>query len=124
MRRLRILVGVAPPPLSRVVDHLLGGRPEFRVVARAGERRELAQRAARWAPDLVVTNRTFLGNQSGGVIAAVKRFSPRAKVLLVGTFDRSERRRLGADSCLSEHALVRRLAPTLLRMKEPARAEC
>ncbi len=112
MRKLSVLVAVAPNALGRIVEHLLDDEPCFRMVGRLTPGMDLARRAHRVAPDLVVANLRFLGREHARVVQDLRRFSPAAKVLLLHSYA-MPRSLGGAHVHLDEQAVVRRLLPVL-----------
>lgn len=122
MRKVTVLLGVVPPALCRVLDYLLRDRFEFRVVGHCGEKNALRRQAVRLLPDVLVINDRLLGKEPGDMIAHLKRFTPRSKLIVIASPETTGQwRRLGADACLSEEALVRRLA---VRLRQLAASTC
>jgi hypothetical protein len=114
---VKILVAVAPRSLSRVVEHLLRGREGLALVGSAGSDRQLASRARRAAPDLLVVSLRLLGREAGARLASLRLSSPGSKLIVVspGTFAIPLRPR-GADAMVPEEALVRRLVPLVRKL--------
>ena len=115
MRNLNVLLAVAPDPLRRIVELLLDAEPRFRIVARLSPGTDLARRAHRVAPDLVVANLRFLGREHARVVEDLKRFSPAAKVLLIHSYA-GPHGLGGAHAHLEEQAIVRRLLVVLCEL--------
>ena len=55
VRKVRILI-VSPPALSRVIEYLFRGRPEFEVVGCLSGLRSIGQQVRQLSPDLIVAN--------------------------------------------------------------------
>lgn len=113
MRKIRILL-VSPPALSDVICHLFQGRPEFEVVGSLRGLRGLAEHAGRLLPELIVANVNPVRSGVCPTVLAIKASSPFSKLILIcsiGDFT-SDARRCGADACLDQEKLVRRLVPT------------
>lgn len=112
MSKLRIVVAVKSLALRHVVQHLLDREPEVEIV-RLGK--SLAQRTRGEAPDLVVASACLSCSPARATIAAAKRSYPGSKLIIVSSVEGFARdlRRSGADACLAEEALVKRLLPTV-----------
>lgn len=115
MRKLNVLLAVAPDPLRRIVELLLDAEPRFRIVERLSPGTDLPRRVHRVTPDLVVANLRFLGREHARVVEHLKRFSPAAKVLLLHSYP-GPHGLGGAHAHLDEQALVRRLLAVLLEL--------
>lgn len=114
----RVLIAVHPPSLERLLEHLLAGQPELRVVggsARSAHRPpgSPAAKAARLAPDLIIANTRLLGREPGDVVADLKRSSPASTLILLTHGLAEPAPHPEADACLPEEAVVRRLLPTI-----------
>lgn len=118
MHKVRVLVAVRPPALLRVIEHLLSNCPEIEVVASRSKGRRLAQATAAVLPELVVANGRLLGKEACQTIAEIKRSSPGSKLILISSVEgfAGAARRCGADACLDEEALVRRLLLTVRKL--------
>jgi hypothetical protein len=112
MRRLGVLVAVAPDPLGRIVEHLLDAEPRFRLAGRLAQGQDPARHARRAAPDIVVANLRFLGKDHGRVLDDLRRSSPAARVVLLHPYA-MPRSLDGAHVHLDEQAVVRRLLGVL-----------
>ena len=116
MRKIRVIVAVQPRSLLRVIEHLLGGQPELRIVARLSGNNRLSLTASAMLPELIIANARFLGRECRKAIPEIKRASPGSKlILLLCPFEgfARETRDCGADAYLEEEAIVRRLLPAL-----------
>jgi DNA-binding NarL/FixJ family response regulator len=112
MRKIRILL-VSSPALSQVIRHLFHNRPGFEVVGSLRGVRSLAQQVDRLRPELIVANVKPLSTGVCAVVIAIKASSPFSKLILIcPTSDLiNSARRCGADACLDQETLVRRLVP-------------
>jgi hypothetical protein len=122
VRKIRVLF-VGPPALSNVIRHLFHDRPEFEVVGSLPGLRNLAQRAGRLLPELIVANVKPVGTGVCPVVIAIKQSSPLSKLILICpiTDFTGGARRCGADACLDQEKLVRRLVPTATALSAPFR---
>jgi hypothetical protein len=112
MRKVRILV-VSPPALSRVIKHLVRGRPEFEIVGSIGGLKTLALEAGRLLPELIVANVKPVGTGICTAVVAIRNSSPSAKLIVicpVADLIKSALR-CGADACVEQEQLVFRLLP-------------
>ena len=122
MRKVKILV-VSPPALSQVIGYVFRDRPEFEVVGRINGLRSIGQQAGRLCPELIVANVKPVRSAICHVVASIKQSSPLSKLILIcpaRDFVVSARR-CGADACLEQEELVRRLFGTAWALSEPTR---
>jgi hypothetical protein len=112
VRKLSVLVAVAPDPLGRIVEHLLDSEPRFRLAGRLAQGQDLVRHSQRAAPDIVVANRRFLGKDHARVVNDLGRSSPAARILLLHPYA-MPRSLGGAHVHLDEQAVVRRLLGAL-----------
>jgi hypothetical protein len=113
-----MLVAGTPPALFQVIEYLFRGWPELEIVeSRRGAR--AVERQVGWPlAELIVVNVDPLRTGVCRTVRAVKRLSPRAKVILicpVKGFAHSARR-CGADACLEAEGLVGQLLRTAQRV--------
>jgi hypothetical protein len=122
VRRIRVLF-VGPPALSNVIRHLFQDRPEFEVVGSLPGLRNLAQRAGRLLPELIVASVKPVGTGVCPVVVAIKQSSPLSKLILICPITGfiGGARRCGADAYLDQEKLVRRLVPTATALSAPFR---
>jgi DNA-binding NarL/FixJ family response regulator len=113
VRKIRILL-VGCPALAHVIRHLFNDRPEFEVVGSLRGLRGLAQQADRLRPELIVANVKPIGTGISAVVVAIRTSSPLSRLILIcPTSDLIVGGgRCGADACLDQEKLVRRLVPT------------
>jgi hypothetical protein len=113
VRKVRILF-VGSPALSNVIRHLFHDRPEFEVVGCLPGLKNLARRAGPLLPELIVANVKPVETGVRPVVVAIKQFSPLSKLILICPLTDliGNARRCGADACLDQETLVRRLIPT------------
>jgi hypothetical protein len=112
VRKLSVLVAIAPDPLGRIVEHLLDAEPRFRLAGRLAQGQDLARHAQRAAPDLVVANVRFLGKDHIRIVDDLRRSSPATRILLLHPYA-MPRSLGGAHVHLDEQAVVRRLLGVL-----------
>jgi len=119
VRKVRILV-VSPPALSQVIEYLFRDRPEFEVVGSLNGLRSMGQQAGRLCPELIVANVKPVRTAVCQVVAAIKRYSPLSKLILIcpARDFMASARRCGADACLEQEELVRRLSRTAWALSE------
>jgi len=113
LHKTRILL-VSSPALSLVIRHLFDGRPEFEVVGSLPGLRGLAEQADRLLPELIVANVKPVRTGVCPAVVAIKQSSPYSKLILICSIVDliSGARKCGADACLDQEQLVRRLVPT------------
>ena len=113
MRKVRILV-VSPPALAQLIGHLFRDRPEFEVVGSLSGLRSMGQQAGRLCPELIVASVKPVRTPVCRVVASIKRSSPFSKLILIcpARDFMTGARRCGADACLEQEELVRRLLRT------------
>jgi hypothetical protein len=119
VRKVRILV-LSPPALSQLIEHLFRDRPEFEVVARLSVLRRMGEEAGRLCPDLIVANVKPVSTAVCQAVASIKRSSPLSKLILIcpARDFMASARRCGADACLEQEELVRRLSRTAWALSE------
>jgi hypothetical protein len=119
VRKVRILI-VSPPALSQVIEYLFRDRPEFEVVGSLSGLRNMGLQAERLCPDLIVANVKPVRTAVYQVVASIKRSSPSSKLILICPAKdfMAVGRRCGADACLEQEKLVRRLLGTALALTE------
>jgi len=113
--KTRVLVAVKSLRLHRVIEHLLHARRDLKVLARVEDRVQLPSALRRQFPRIVIADAAPIGLDFERSITVLKRSHPDTKLLVicsVSGFAREMRRR-GADACLAEEALVKRLLPTV-----------
>ncbi len=122
MRKVRILV-VSPPALSQLIEYLFRDRPEFEVVGSLSGLRSMGQQAERLCPELIVANLKPVRTGVCQAVTAIKRSSPLSKVILIcpARDFMADARRCGADACLEQEKVVRRLLETAWALSEPSR---
>lgn len=114
-----VLIAVEPPSLTRLLEHLLHGHPGLRVVGRAASRDALAV-ASRLAPHVIIANTRPHWMERGLLLADLKRSSPTSTLILLTQAPGERVTPLeGADACLPEDAVVRRLLPLIRRLLDP-----
>jgi hypothetical protein len=122
VRKVRILV-VSPPALSQLIEYLFRDRPEFEVVGSLSGLRSVGQQAGRLCPELIVANVKPLRTPVCRVVASIKRSSPFSKLILIcpARDFMAGARRCGADACLEQEKVVRRLLKTAWALSERSR---
>jgi hypothetical protein len=122
VRKVKILV-VSPPALSQVIGYLFRDRPEFEVVGSVNGLRSIGQQAERLGPELIVANVKPVRSAICQVVASIKRSSPLSKLILIcpARDFMAGARRCGADACLEQEELVRRLFVTAWALSERIR---
>jgi len=118
VRKVRILI-VSPPALSQLIEYLFRGRPEFEVVGSLSRLGSTA-RVGRLYPELIVANVKPVRTGVCEVVASIKRTSPLSKLILIcpARDFMTGARRCGADACLEQEQLVRRLLGTAWALSE------
>ena len=113
VRKIRILL-VSSPALSQVIQHLFDGQPDFEVVGSVRDVKGLAAQADRLLPELIVANVKPIGTGVCPAVIAIKQSSPFSKLILICPVEvlSGAARKCGADACLDQEKLVRRLVPT------------
>jgi hypothetical protein len=122
VRKVRILV-VSPPALSLLIEYLFRDRPEFEVVGSLSGLRSMGQQAGQLCPELIVANVKPVKTGVCQFVAAIKRSSPFSKLILIcpARDFMAGARRCGADACLEQEDLVRRLLGTASALSELTR---
>jgi DNA-binding NarL/FixJ family response regulator len=117
--RRSVLIAVEPRSFIRLIEHLLDGHPELRVVGRSSKSGALAL-AGRLAPDVIIANTRLDGRERSGVLAGLKRSSPASSlILLTRALGEPFQEPSGADVCLPEEAVVKHLLPAIHRLPDP-----
>ena len=113
VRKIRILL-VSSPALSQVIQHLFDDQPDFEVVGSVRDVKSLAAQADRLLPELIVATVKPVRTGVCPVVIAIKQSSPFSKLILICPVGAliGAARRCGADACLDQEKLVRRLVPT------------
>jgi hypothetical protein len=113
VRKIRILL-VGCPALAHVIRHLFNERPEFEIVGSQRGLRGLARQADRLRPQLIVANVKPVSTGISAAVVAIRTSSPLSRLILIcPTSDLiMGGGRWGADACLDQEKLVRRLVPT------------
>ena len=107
-----VLIAVEPPSLQRLIQHVLQGESNLRVVGGSSKGLSPAHQAARLSPTVIVVNHR-LQKQQVHVLVDLKRSSPGSTLILL-THSLAEPASPGeADACLPEDAVVRRLLPMI-----------
>jgi hypothetical protein len=119
VRKVRILI-VSPPALSQVIQYLFRDRPEFEVVGSLNGFRGLGQQAGRLCPELIVATLKPVRTAIYQVVTSIKRSSPLSKLILIcpARDFMAVGRRCGADACLEQEKVVRRLLGTAWTLSE------
>jgi hypothetical protein len=122
VREVRILV-VSPPALSQLIEYLFRDRPEFKVVGSLSGLRSMGQQSGRLCPELIVANVKPVKTAVCQFVASIKRSSPFSKLILIcpARDFMAGARRCGADACLEQEELVRRLLGTAWALSERAK---
>jgi hypothetical protein len=122
VRKVRILV-VSPPALSQLIEYLFRARPEFEVVGSLSGLRSMGRQAGRLCPELIVANVKPVRTGVCQVVAAIKRSSPLSKLILIcpARDFMTSARRCGADACLEQEKVVRRLVETAWALSDRSR---
>jgi len=117
VRKVKILI-VSPPALSQVIKYLFRDRPEFEVVGSLNGFRGMGQQAERLCPELIVATVKPVRTAVNKVVTSIKRSSPFSKVILICPIRdlMAVGRRCGADACLEQEKVVRRLFGTVLAL--------
>lgn len=116
MRKVKVVVGVTPQPLMRVVEHVFRKYPEIHIVARLRDVDRIKRCAGLLFPDMIVVHQRLLGKEAQETIAALKRTSPGSKLILIACERVRGGPRYGADARLAEEAIVRRLPDIVQRL--------
>jgi hypothetical protein len=113
LRKITILV-VGSPSLSRIVEHLFRGKPEFEVVGAVGGLGSLGAHAGRLLPELIVANVKPVSVRICRVVALIKQASPSSKLILICPVEdlAPVARKCGADACLQDEKLAGHLLRT------------
>ena len=119
MRKVKILI-VSPPALSQVIQYVFRDRPEFEVVGSLSGFRGMGRQAERLCPELIVATLKPVRTAVYRVVTSIKRSSPLSKLILIcpARDFMAVGRRCGADACLEQEKVVRRLLGTILALTE------
>lgn len=112
MRKITILL-LSSPAMSKVIEHLLRGKPDFEVVGSIGGLKSLGQHAGQVLPEVIVADVKPVSAGVCRTAASIKQASPASKLILICPvldFARGARK-CGADACLNDEKLVCRLLP-------------
>jgi hypothetical protein len=122
VRKVKILI-VSPPALSQLIQYLFRNRPEFEVVGSLSRLGSMRQQAERLSPELIVANVKPVRTPVCHFVASIKRSCPLSKLILIcpGRDFMADARRCGADACLEQEELVRRLLGTAWALSERTR---
>ena len=122
MRKITILV-VGSASLSRVIEHLFRGKPEFEVVGTVDGLGSLGPQAGRLLPELIVAKVKPVSVRICRVIASIKRASPLSKLMLICALEdlAPMARECGADTCLPDEKLAGHLLRTARTLADRAR---
>jgi DNA-binding NarL/FixJ family response regulator len=113
MKDCRVLIAVEPPSFQRLIEHVLHGHEGVSVVGLSSKSVSPALKAGRLAPDVIIVNHRLQRKTLGDVLVDLKRSSPVSTVILL-THDLTELApQEGADVCLPEGAVVKRLLPMI-----------
>jgi len=122
LRKITVLL-VGSPALSRIMEHLLGGRSEFEVVGTVSNLGNLRPHAERLLPELIVANLKPLSARICRVVASIKQASPLSKLILICPIEglAPAARKCGADACLQDEELTGQLLRTARTLAERSR---
>jgi hypothetical protein len=122
MRRVRILV-VSSPALSRLIEHLFRGRPEFKVVGTVGGFHNLPVHTEGQSPELIIASVKPVKTGICTAVFSLKRSSPLSKLILICPMSdlKREARKCGADVCLDQENLVLHLVPAATELSAQTR---
>jgi hypothetical protein len=115
-RRLAVVLVIRPRRLLRVVEEILGARPNLQVVGRFGEVSRLASRLGRLRPQLVVASVRSLGREHAAISTQIRRSSPGSKLILIHPVPVFPCEAHGAQLHLTEDVLVHGLIPAVARL--------
>ena len=115
-RRVAVVLVIRPKGLLRVVEEILGARPDLQIVGRYGETRRLASRLSRLQPQLVVASVRSLGREHAAISTQIRRSSPGSKLILIHPVPVFPCEALGPQLHLTEDVLVRGLIPAVERL--------
>lgn len=122
MQKITILI-VGTASLSRVIEHIFRGWPEFEVVGTLSGLGGLGKIAGRLGPELIVANVKPVSIRISRVVARIKQSSPSSKLILICPVEDLARtaRQCGADACLKDEKLAGRLLRTARTVAERPR---
>jgi hypothetical protein len=122
LRKITILI-VSSPSLSRIIEHLFRGRPEFEVVGSLSGLEGLGPKAGRLLPELIVANVKPVSIRICRAVASIKQSSPLSKLILICPIEDLARvaRKCGADACLKDEELAGHLLRTARTVTERRR---
>lgn len=113
--RRRVWIAVEPPSLQRLIQHVLDGNTDLRVVTAASP---LPSRVSPslLAPDVIVINQRLQRQQPGDLVADLKRTWPTSTVILLTPPFGGPTPTQAADICLPEEAIVQALLPMIRQL--------
>jgi hypothetical protein len=122
LRKTTILV-VGSRSLSRIVEHLFRGTPEFEVVGTVGGLGSLGPHAGRLLPELIVANMKPVSVRICRMVALIKQASPSSKLILICPVEdlAPVARKCGADACLQDEKLAGHLLRTARTLAKRSR---
>ena len=122
MSKITILI-VSSPSLSRIIEHLFRGRPEFEVVGTLSGLGGLGRQAGRLLPEVIVANVKPVSVRISRAVASIKKSSPLSKLILICPVEDLARvaRECGADACLKDDNLAGPLLRTARTLSERPR---
>ena len=114
MHTTRVLV-IGSLSISRLIGHLLDGRPEFEVVGTVSGLTDLGWRSSRFVPELIVANVKPVSIGIRQAVTSIKQSSPASKLILVCRIEELRRvaRECGADAFLNDEKLGGHLLRTV-----------
>lgn len=122
MRKITILI-VGSPSLSRIIEHLLRGRPEFAIVGILGGSGNLGAQAGRLLPELIVAHVKPVSVRICRAVASIKQASPFSKLILICPLEdlAPMARKCGAHAFLQDEKLAGHLLRTARTLAERSR---
>jgi DNA-binding NarL/FixJ family response regulator len=122
LSKITILI-VSSPSFSRIMMHLFRGQSEFEVVGTLSGLESLGEQAGKLLPELIVASVKPVSIRICRAVAAIKRSSPRSKLILICPVEDLARvaRKCGADACLSDEKLAGQLLRTARTLSERPR---
>jgi chemotaxis response regulator CheB len=116
-----VLIAVQPHSFERLIEHVLDGQPDIRVVLGSSKRDSAVAKAARLAPDVIIVSTRHSGRERGDVLTDLKRSSPASTMILLTHGPGALVPRRDADACLPEEEVVRRLLPVIRKAVDRVR---
>jgi DNA-binding NarL/FixJ family response regulator len=108
-----VLIAVEKPSFQRLLEHVVHGDPGLRLVGGSSRRVSPVRQAARLAPNVIILSTRLKGREPGEVLAELKRSCPASTLILLTHALGEPVAPPGADVCLPEDAVVRRLLPMI-----------